>query len=291
MGIALPLSPLEVPGTGPATQVASSTAALLAADTQPSVLQPSHSPISLMKACTISLLLSLGWAGLRSGWCLHGRTVGALVGRLLSRPAFGGGATAWEVDLWPGNSCPAAALGSNRAFFTASFPGPTAFSVAWVPGDSPTRAGDTSAGQQMAAGESSGSWLGVAAWGSSRGCVGTAWGTGTAGGMLLSWAVAAEGAGRGWVGAGARGALGRELSPASRACLLGPDTLPVAGLAGPPAAPTSLVRAAGDWVGKAGGSGQLSTGVAGGCPCRRAVPGWLPAGKMVVACTAAPGSL
>lgn len=66
-GIALPPSPPEVRGTGPATQVAGSTAALLAADTQPSILQPSHSPISLMKAFTMSLLLSLGWAGLRSG--------------------------------------------------------------------------------------------------------------------------------------------------------------------------------------------------------------------------------
>lgn len=146
VGIALPPSPPEVPGTGPATQVASSTTALLAGDTQPSVLQPSHSPISLMKACTMSLLLSLCWAGLRSGWCLHGRTVGALVGRLLSRPAFGGGATAWEVHFWPGNSCPAAASGSSRSFSTASLPGPAAFSMVWVPGDSTTGAGDTSAG-------------------------------------------------------------------------------------------------------------------------------------------------
>lgn len=143
----------------------------------------------------------------------------------------------------------------------------------------------------MAAGGAFGSWLGVSAWGSSRGWVGTAWGTGTAGGILLGWAVAAEGAGRGWAGAGIRGALGRELSPASRACLLGSDTLPVTGLAGPPAAPVSLAGAAGDWAGKAGGSGQLSRGVAGGCPCRRAVPGWLPAGKVVAACTAAPRSL
>lgn len=197
VGIALPPSPPEVPGTGPATQAAGSTAALLAADAQPSVLQPSHSPISLMKACTMALLLSLGWAGLRSGWCLHGRTLGALVGRLLSRPALRGGATAWEVDFWPGTSGPAAALGSNGAFSAASFPGSTAFSVAWVPGDSPTGAGDTSAGQQMAAGGTFGSWLGVAAWDSSRGWVGTACGTGTAGGTLLGWAVAAEGPGRG----------------------------------------------------------------------------------------------
>lgn len=245
-------------------------------------------PISLMKACTMSLLLLLGCTVLRSGWCLHGRAAGALVGRLLSLggPAFDGGATAWEVDFLLGSSCPSAALGSG-SFPTAPFPGAAASSVAWVPGDAPA-ARDTSAGQQLGAGAAFRTSEVGAAWGSSIGWMGTAGGSaacwaGSAGGTLLGCAAAADGAARGCAEAGA--ALRSELSPASRACLLGSDTLLATGLAGPPAVPTSPAGVGGGWAGNTGGSGPPSTGVAGGCLCR--VP---PAGKAAAPCRAATGS-
>lgn len=77
-----------------------------------------HSPISLMKACTMSWLLSLGCAGLMSGWCLQGRAAGGL---LLSRHGFGGGARAWMTGLWLG--------GSSGVLSTGVLAGPAGSSV------------------------------------------------------------------------------------------------------------------------------------------------------------------
>lgn len=137
----------------------------------------------------MSLLLSLGCAGLRSGWCLHGRAEDALVGRLLSRPTFGVGATTREVDFWMDDSCPAAVFGSGRAFSATPLPGPAASSIGRVPGYSPTApaAGYTSAGQWVAIGGAFGSWVGVAAWGSSGGWVRVALGA------AVCWAAASGG--------------------------------------------------------------------------------------------------
>lgn len=227
-----------------------------------------HSPISLMKACTMSWLLSLGCAGLMSGWCLQGRAAGGL---LLSRHGFGGGARAWVMGLWLGGS-------------SGVLAGPTGSSVRQVPGDPPagTAAADTSAG--MTAGAAFESWMGAAGGGSSKGWVAAASvGAGAAGGTTLGWAAAPDGVASGWVGGRAEGPLGMEFSPTKRACLLTFDTLLTPGLAWLPAVPISL-------------PGDGCTGIAGGseaggdCPCKRAMLGQPLAGTEETAAPCSAGS-
>lgn len=222
----------------------------------------------------MSWLLLLFCTGLMRGWCLQGRAAGGL---LLSRHGFGGGAGAWVMDLWLD--------GSTGVLSSGVLAGPTGSSVRLVPGDPPagTAAADTSAG--MTAWGAFECWMGAGGGGSSKGWVGAAtFGAGAAGGTLLGWAAAPDGVTGGWVGAGAEGPLGKELSPTKRACLLGFDTLLTPGLVWLPAVPVSVP---GDGcTGMAG-----SSGAGGACPCRRAVLGWPLAGMEEAAAPCSAGSL